>query len=142
MRLRWGPPRERMKQRASTPFVKTIMTEFARLTGLSPESSAPRRYQWTDAFSVCNLLGLYQETGGEEFKDLALGQESGVKSLSWTWPHPLLQPFDPCRQIPVILLKCRESLPHHTHRARVNAHPFPDLTPMSAFYSLIPLDSK
>ena len=48
------------------------MTEFARLTGLSPASSAPRRYLWTDAFAVCNFLGLYQETGGEEFKDLAL----------------------------------------------------------------------
>jgi len=53
-------------------LVKTIMTEFARLTGLSPASSAPRRYLWTDAFAVCNFLGLYQETGGEEFKDLAL----------------------------------------------------------------------
>jgi hypothetical protein len=48
------------------------MTEFARLTGLSPASRAPRRYLWTDAFAVCNFLGLYQETGGEEFKDLAL----------------------------------------------------------------------
>jgi hypothetical protein len=61
-----------MKQRASTSLVKTIMTEFVRLTGLSPASSAPRRYLWTDAFAVCNLLGLYQETGGGEFKDLAL----------------------------------------------------------------------
>ena len=48
------------------------MTEFARLTGLSPPSSTPRRYLWTDSFAVCNFLGLYQETGGEEFKDLAL----------------------------------------------------------------------
>ena len=61
-----------MEQRTSTPFVKTIMTEFARLTGLSPASSAPRRYLWTDAFAVCNFLGLYQESGSEEFKDLAL----------------------------------------------------------------------
>ena len=60
-----------MKQRASTPLAKTIMTEFARLTGLSPASSAPRRYLWTDAFAVCNFLGLYQETAGKEFKDLA-----------------------------------------------------------------------
>jgi len=48
------------------------MTEFARETGLSPASSAPRGYLWTDAFAVCNFLGLYQETGGEEFRDLAL----------------------------------------------------------------------
>ena len=60
-----------MKPRTSS-VVEKIMTEFARLTGLSPASSAPRRYLWTDAFAVCNFLGLYQETGGEEFKDLAL----------------------------------------------------------------------
>ena len=48
------------------------MTEFARLTGLSPATSVPRRYLWTDAFAVCNFLGLYQERGDEEFKDLAL----------------------------------------------------------------------
>jgi len=48
------------------------MTEFVRLTRLSPASSKLRRYLWTDAFAVCNFLGLYQETGGEEFKDLAL----------------------------------------------------------------------
>jgi hypothetical protein len=61
-----------MKQRTSASLVKKIMTEFARLTGLSPASNMPRRYLWTDAFAVCNFLGLYQETGGEEFKDLAL----------------------------------------------------------------------
>jgi hypothetical protein len=60
------------KEGTSAPSVEKIMTEFARLTGLSPASSAPRRYLWTDVFAVCNLLGLYQETGGEEFKDLAL----------------------------------------------------------------------
>jgi hypothetical protein len=61
-----------MKQITSTPLVEKIMTEFARLTGLSPASSAPRRYLWTDAFAVCNFLGLYQETGSKEFKDPAL----------------------------------------------------------------------
>jgi hypothetical protein len=64
------PPLE--KEGTSEPSVEKIMTEFARLTRLSPASSAPRRYLWTDAFAVCNLLGLYQEAGGEEFKDLAL----------------------------------------------------------------------
>jgi hypothetical protein len=61
-----------VKQIESQPTVREIMMEFARDTGLSPASSAPRRYLWTDAFAVCNFLGLYQETGGEEFKDLAL----------------------------------------------------------------------
>ncbi len=59
-------------EQASTEFVKTIMTEFARETGLAPASGAPRRYLWTDAFAVCNFLGLYQETGDEAFQDLAL----------------------------------------------------------------------
>ncbi len=31
-----------------------------------------RRYLWTDAFAVCNFLGLYEETGDVKFKDLAL----------------------------------------------------------------------
>ncbi len=62
-------------------LVGKIMTEFARVTGLSPESSAPRRYLWTDAFAVCNFLGLYQETGREEFKDLALGLVDQVHSV-------------------------------------------------------------
>ena len=72
MRRSEEPLEETMKQRASTPLVKTIMTEFAIETGLSPGRSAPRRYLWTDAFAVCNFLGLYQETGDEEFEDLAL----------------------------------------------------------------------
>jgi len=61
-----------MKQEKSTSLAAKIMTEFARLTGLSPASSAPQRYLWTDAFAVCNFLGLYQGTVREEFKDLAL----------------------------------------------------------------------
>jgi hypothetical protein len=61
-----------MKQNESQPTVREIMKEFARKTGLSPASSAPRRYLWTDAFAVCNFLGLYHETGDEESKDLAL----------------------------------------------------------------------
>ena len=61
-----------IKQKTSQPVIREIMAEFASETGLSPASSAPRRYLWTDAFAVCNFLGLYQATGGKEFKDLAL----------------------------------------------------------------------
>jgi hypothetical protein len=61
-----------MRQEAAIALVETIMTEFARLTGLSPSSSPPQRYLWTDAFAVCNFLGLYKETGEARFKDLAL----------------------------------------------------------------------
>jgi hypothetical protein len=61
-----------MKKEVFTSVVRDIMIEFAELTGLSPATKSPRRYLWTDAFAVCNFLGLYQETGDEEFKDLAL----------------------------------------------------------------------
>jgi hypothetical protein len=58
-----------------------IMTEFARSTGLSPVSGSPRRYLWTDAFAVCNLLGLFKETGDTQFKDLALQLVDQVHSI-------------------------------------------------------------
>jgi len=51
---------------------RDIMMEFADLTGLAPESKAPRRYLWTDAFAVCNFLELHRQTGDEEYKHLAL----------------------------------------------------------------------
>jgi hypothetical protein len=61
-----------MKPSASLSTVREIMTEFARLTGLYPVSKTPRRYLWTDAFAVCNFLGLFRETGETVYKDLAL----------------------------------------------------------------------
>jgi hypothetical protein len=70
-----------MKQGVSTSFVARIMIEFARLTGLSPASPAPRRYLWTDAFAVCNFLGLYRETRREEFMGLALQLVDQVHSV-------------------------------------------------------------
>jgi len=48
------------------------MVEFARETGLSPALKSPRRYLWTDAFAVCNFLGLYDQTGEETYLNLAL----------------------------------------------------------------------
>ena len=57
------------------------MMEFARLTGLSPASGSPQRYLWTDAFAVCNFLGLYRETGEVEFKDLAFQLVDQVHSV-------------------------------------------------------------
>jgi len=57
------------------------MTDFVRLTGLSPPSRTPQRYLWTDALAVCNFLGLYQETGKEQFKDLSLQLVDQVHSV-------------------------------------------------------------
>lgn len=53
-------------------MVSEIMLEFAERTGLSPEGSSPERYLWTDAFAVCNFLGLYRQTGDEQYRRLAL----------------------------------------------------------------------
>lgn len=38
------------------------MGDFAEATGLSGQAK-PRRYLWTDAFAVCNYLGLARQTG-------------------------------------------------------------------------------
>lgn len=52
-------------------MVREAMVEFAKVTGLSREGR-PRRYLWTDAYAVCNFLGLYRQTGEKQFKRLAL----------------------------------------------------------------------
>ncbi len=61
-----------MEQNASWSAARDIMNDFAKLTGLSSDSNMPRRYLWTDAFAVCNFLGLYRQTSDEQYKDLAL----------------------------------------------------------------------
>jgi hypothetical protein len=61
-----------MKDRDTTRAAK-IMLDFARLTGLEPAGAhPPKRYLWTDAFAVCNLLGLHRLTRDETFLHLAL----------------------------------------------------------------------
>lgn len=52
--------------------VKNLMKEFSFNTGLDPEFSAPTRYLWTDAFAVCNYIGLYKKTNEEQYLNLAL----------------------------------------------------------------------
>ena len=61
-----------VKQNESQPTVQEIMMEFARETGLSPALKSPRRYLWTDAFAVCNFLGLYHQIGEGTYLDLTL----------------------------------------------------------------------
>ena len=58
-------------QNAAADMARSIMTEFADLTGLAG-GQAPKRYLWTDAFAVCNFLELYRQTGEEEYRRLAL----------------------------------------------------------------------
>jgi hypothetical protein len=66
------PLREIMNQAAATTLVHDFMQDFAKETGLDPVSSHPKRYLWTDAFAVCNYLGLFQRTHDELYRDLAL----------------------------------------------------------------------
>jgi len=47
------------------------MDEYAIATGLT-DAAPPRRYLWTDAFAVCNFLGLYRESGDDRDLERAL----------------------------------------------------------------------
>ena len=54
-----------------TQLAAELMSAFAERTGL--RSGGPlRRYLWTDAFAVCNLLGLANATGEPRYRTLAL----------------------------------------------------------------------
>ncbi len=57
-----------------------LMMDFARYTGLLGNSDS-RRYLWTDAFAVCNFLGIYRQTGDREFLDLAVGLVNQVHHI-------------------------------------------------------------
>ncbi len=48
-----------------------LMDGFATRTGLTP-GRPPRRYLWTDAFAVCNDLGLHRVTGERRHLERAL----------------------------------------------------------------------
>ena len=60
-----------MDQQAKHHLARQLMDEFAVATGLTG-TAPPRRYLWTDAFAVCNFLGLYREGGGSRDLELAL----------------------------------------------------------------------
>jgi len=51
--------------------VRQIMLDFADRTGLISSENPPVRYLWTDAFAVCNFLGLFVEHADEEALQLA-----------------------------------------------------------------------
>jgi hypothetical protein len=53
-------------------LIRDLMAQFAERTGLSPAGKSPRRYLWTDAFAVCNFLELFNQTGEDGYKQLAL----------------------------------------------------------------------
>lgn len=56
---------------ARTRRAAELMDGFAERTGLTPQRPQ-QRYLWTDAFAVCNLLGLSRATGEKRYEELAL----------------------------------------------------------------------
>ena len=67
-----NPPREfDPMTHSSLQQAINLMNDYAIRTGL--DSGRPlKRYLWTDAFAVCNYLGLARATGKPEYRDLAL----------------------------------------------------------------------
>jgi hypothetical protein len=49
----------------------SLMMAFAERTGLTSDRTE-QRYLWTDAFAVCNFLGLARATGEKRYTDVAL----------------------------------------------------------------------
>jgi hypothetical protein len=56
---------------ARTPAAAALMTRFAERTGLTLRRP-PQRYLFTDAFAVCNFLGLARATGEGRWHELAV----------------------------------------------------------------------
>jgi hypothetical protein len=61
--------------------VEVLMSEFAERTGLVAHREFPKRYLWTDAFAVCNLLELHRRSSDDRFLRLALGLVDQVHSV-------------------------------------------------------------
>lgn len=69
----------RAKPEAIAPAV-ALMTGFAERTGLT-SARPPQRYLWTDAFAVCNFLGLWRATGESDYLELARKLVAAVHSV-------------------------------------------------------------
>ena len=59
-----------MRSTTELSAARDLMERFAVRTAVG--SRGGRRYLWTDAFAVCNLLGLARTTGDGRYADLAL----------------------------------------------------------------------
>ena len=61
-----------MERAGHNALVRDLMRDFASRTGLDPVSYRTHRYLWTDAFAVCNYLGLSESSGTPVYRDLAI----------------------------------------------------------------------
>ena len=66
---------------SSTTQLQQLMAGFAERTDLTTTSHVPRRYLWTDAFAVCNYLGLFQLTAEERYKNDAFALVEQVHAV-------------------------------------------------------------
>jgi hypothetical protein len=66
-----GIPAMTVESKARIRCARHLMDEFAEVTGLTGGNPV-RRYLWTDAFAVCNFLGLHRQSGEGRYLDLAL----------------------------------------------------------------------
>ena len=53
-------------------IVQRIMSDFSERSCIAGGGCTPVRYLWTDAFAVCNFLGLFRRTGEQRYRDEAL----------------------------------------------------------------------
>jgi hypothetical protein len=60
-----------METAGTTQEAIRLTRDFAERTGVTSDSPS-RRYLWTDAFAVCNLLGLFRRTDQQRWVELAL----------------------------------------------------------------------
>jgi len=56
---------------ARVAAARALVLDYAARTGLLDERAPARRYLWTDAFAVCNLLELYRRSGEAQLLELA-----------------------------------------------------------------------
>ena len=61
-----------MNRNADPALVPAIMLDFARVTGLEPARGLSKRYLWTDAFAVCDFLGLFRRQNDPKYLELGL----------------------------------------------------------------------
>lgn len=59
------------KKASDLELASALMKDFAERTGIATEGTQ-KRYLWTDAFAVCNFLGLGRATGEEQYLEMAL----------------------------------------------------------------------
>lgn len=70
-----------MQAYAARAEARAIMERFVRATGLADPDVTSRRYLWTDAFALCNLLELFRQTLNRCYRQLAVALVEEVHNV-------------------------------------------------------------